>query len=171
MSAATLFLLAVSLSMDAFAVAVCGGLKMPGKKRFWGGIIFGLWFGGFQALMPFLGYELGSHFARAATAYSHWIILIILSYIGINMIQEASEDEDKTPGTDFMTMLGLSLATSLDALGVCFYGHRNPVYGTGNRNRDLLSVLFGLRPGQRDRHVGQSPCRTGWGIGSGPFGR
>lgn len=118
MSAATLFLLAVSLSMDAFAVAVCGGLKMPGKKRFWGGIIFGLWFGGFQALMPFLGYELGSHFARAATAYSHWIILIILSYIGINMIQEASEDEDKTPGTDFMTMLGLSLATSSDALGV-----------------------------------------------------
>lgn len=118
MSTGTLLLLAVSLSMDAFAVAVCGGLKMSGKDRFQGGIIFGLWFGGFQALMPFLGYELGSHFAKAAADWSHWIILLILSYIGVNMIREASEDEDKTPGTDVKTMLGLALATSLDALGV-----------------------------------------------------
>ena len=89
MSALTLFLLAVSLSMDAFAVSVCGGLKIEGRERFRGGLIFGAWFGVFQALMPFVGYELGSHFARVAEAYSHWIIFVILAYIGWNMIKEA----------------------------------------------------------------------------------
>ena len=106
MSALTLFLLAVSLSMDAFAVSVCGGL------------IFGAWFGVFQALMPLVGYELGSHFAKVAEAYSHWIIFLILSYIGWNMIQEAGEDQEKEKVTGFRTMLGLAVATSLDALGV-----------------------------------------------------
>ena len=118
MSALTLFLLAVSLSMDAFAVSVCGGLKMEGRERFKGGLIFGAWFGVFQALMPLVGYELGSHFAKVAEAYSHWIIFLILSYIGWNMIQEAGEDQEKEKVTGFQTMLGLAVATSLDALGV-----------------------------------------------------
>ena len=118
MSALTLFLLAVSLSMDAFAVSVCGGLKMEGRERFKGGLIFGTWFGVFQALMPLVGYELGSHFTKVAEAYSHWIIFLILSYIGWNMIQEAGEDQEKEKVTGFRTMLGLAVATSLDALGV-----------------------------------------------------
>lgn len=118
MSALTLFLLAVSLSMDAFAVSVCGGLKMEGRERFKGGLIFGVWFGVFQALMPLIGYELGSHFAKVAEVYSHWIIFLILSYIGWNMIQEAGEDQEKEKVTGFRTMLGLAVATSLDALGV-----------------------------------------------------
>ncbi|WP_289050399.1 manganese efflux pump MntP family protein [uncultured Acidaminococcus sp.] len=118
MNALTLFLLAVSLSMDAFAVSVCGGLKMSGRERLKGGVVFGLWFGGFQALMPFLGYELGSHFARAASAYSHWIIFAILAYIGRNMIREAGEDQEQEKITGVKTMLGLAVATSLDALGV-----------------------------------------------------
>lgn len=118
MSALTLFLLAVSLSMDAFAVAVCGGLKMSGRERFKGGLIFGAWFGVFQALMPLIGYELGSHFAKMSEAYAHWIIFLILSYIGWNMIQEAGEDQEKEKLTGFRTLLGLAVATSLDALGV-----------------------------------------------------
>lgn len=120
MSALTLFLLAVSLSMDAFAVSVCGGLKMDGAQRLKGGVVFGLWFGGFQALMPFLGYELGTHFAKAASAYSHWIIFAILAYIGWNMIREAGEDQEQEKITGVKTMLGLAVATSLDALGVGF---------------------------------------------------
>lgn len=118
MNALTLFLLAVSLSMDAFAVSVCGGLKMEGRERFKGGLIFGAWFGVFQALMPLIGYELGSHFAKVAGAYSHWIIFLILSYIGWNMIREAGEDQEKEKITGVRTMLGLAVATSLDALGV-----------------------------------------------------
>ena len=118
MNALTLFLLAVSLSMDAFAVSVCGGLKMEGRERFKGGLIFGAWFGVFQAVMPLVGYELGSHFAKVADTYSHWIIFAILAYIGWNMIQEAGEDQEKEKITGFRTMLGLAVATSLDALGV-----------------------------------------------------
>ena len=110
MNALTLFLLAVSLSMDAFAVSVCGGLKMEGRERFKGGLIFGAWFGVFQAVMPLVGYELDT--------YSHWIIFAILAYIGWNMIQEAGEDQEKEKITGFRTMLGLAVATSLDALGV-----------------------------------------------------
>ncbi len=118
MSALTLFLLAVSLSMDAFAVSVCGGLKMDGAQRLKGGGGFGLWFGGVQALMPFLGYELGTHFAKAASAYSHWIIFAILAYIGWNMIREAGEDQEQEKIAGGKPMLGLAVATSLDALGV-----------------------------------------------------
>lgn len=118
MNALTLFLLAVSLSMDAFAVSVCGGLKMEGRERFKGGLIFGAWFGVFQAVMPLVGYELGSHFAKVADTYSHWIFFAILAYIGWNMIQEAGEDQEKEKITGFRTMLGLAVATSLDALGV-----------------------------------------------------
>lgn len=118
MNALTLFLLAASLSMDAFAVSVCGGMKMNSAERFRGGLIFGMWFGGFQALMPFLGYHLGHNFAQAAASYAHWIILVILAYIGINMLREAGEDEEKEKITGFKIMLGLAVATSMDALGV-----------------------------------------------------
>ena len=118
MDALTLLLLSVSLAMDAFAVSVCGGMKMPADRKFIGGIRYGLWFGGFQALMPFLGYHLGCFFAVWADAYSHWIILAILSWIGIGMIREAGEEPDEKPDVKGITMLGLAVATSIDALGV-----------------------------------------------------
>lgn len=114
-----LFLLAVGLSMDAFAVAVCKGLamsKITPKKI----AVVGLWFGGFQALMPAAGYFLGIRFKDSITAVDHWIAFILLSLIGINMIREAfSDDEDSFNDLlDFKTMLPLAVATSIDALAV-----------------------------------------------------
>jgi putative Mn2+ efflux pump MntP len=118
MGALTFFLLSVSLAMDAFAVSVCGGIRLPEERKFRGGLRYGTWFGVFQALMPFIGYHLGSYFASWADAYSHWIILAILSWIGIGMIREASESPEEKVDTDWKTMLGLAVATSIDALGV-----------------------------------------------------
>ena len=118
-----LFILAVGLSMDAFAVSVCKGLAMPKisvKKAF----IVGAWFGGFQALMPALGYLLGVQFQDKITAIDHWIAFILLGVIGINMIREAcsSECEDgceqETDALDVRTMFLLAVATSIDALAV-----------------------------------------------------
>ena len=121
MSLLELLLVAVGLSMDAFSVAICKGLALrrvtPGRAA-----IVGLWFGGFQALMPALGYFLGDRFASAISRYDHWIILVLLCLIGGNMIQEAldkSEAEEETdPGLDFKSMLLLAIATSIDALAV-----------------------------------------------------
>lgn len=93
MSLLTLFTLAVGLSMDAFAVSVCKGLAMQ-KITLGKSIIVGLWFGGFQAGMPLLGYLLGIQFRGAISAIDHWIAFILLGIIGVNMIREAlTEDE------------------------------------------------------------------------------
>ena len=81
MTALTIFLIAVSLSMDAFAVSVCGGMRLAEDRKFRGGLQYGAWFGIFQALMPFLGYHLGLYFAAWVDAYAHWIIFLILSII------------------------------------------------------------------------------------------
>ena len=115
-----LFILAVGLSMDAFAVAVCKGLAMP--KVTWKKITaVGLWFGGFQALMPAAGYFLGIRFKDGITAIDHWIAFMLLSIIGINMIKESfasCESEELDPSVDFKTMTILAVATSIDALAV-----------------------------------------------------
>ncbi len=119
MSLLTLFITAVGLSMDAFAVSVCKGLAM--KKLSWKkAVIIGLWFGGFQALMPTLGYLLGTRFEGYVNAIDHWIAFILLALIGTNMIREAlSPDKDETDdSTDPKTMLLLAVATSIDALAV-----------------------------------------------------
>lgn len=114
-----LFLVAVGLSMDAFAVAICKGLalkKADGKSM----ALVGLWFGGFQALMPVLGYLVGVQFKDAITAVDHWIAFGLLAVIGGNMIREAlaggeeAEDASLAP----KNMLLLALATSIDALAV-----------------------------------------------------
>ena len=119
MSLAELFLIAVGLSMDAFAVSVCKGLSMPklNKKH---AVIIGLYFGGFQALMPLIGYFLGSHFKDAITSFDHWIAFILLVIIGGNMVKEYREkDEDELDASiDVKTMLLLAIATSIDALAV-----------------------------------------------------
>ena len=87
-----LFILAVGLSMDAFAVSVCKGLAMP-KITVKKAAVVGIWFGGFQALMPALGYLLGSQFKNSITAIDHWIAFILLGIIGGNMIREACSGE------------------------------------------------------------------------------
>ena len=119
MSTYELFIIAVGLSMDALAVAICKGLSMA-KMSWRKGIIVGLWFGGFQALMPLIGYLLGAQFESKITAFDHWIAFILLGLIGGNMIREGvSGDEEKTDDSvSIKSMLPLAIATSIDALAV-----------------------------------------------------
>ena len=114
-------LLAVGLSMDAFAVSVCKGLalKRPGWKQ---ACLVGAWFGAFQALMPLLGYLLGSAFEGYITAIDHWVAFALLALIGGNMLREAlCPSAQQTPQDASLragTMLMLAIATSIDALAV-----------------------------------------------------
>lgn len=119
-----LFLLAVGLSMDAFAVSVCKGLAMK-KATLKAEATCGLWFGGFQMLMPVTGFFLGSLFAEAIEAFDHWVAFGLLVIIGINMLKEALEKEDESddnPEKDadlsVRTMFLMAVATSIDALAV-----------------------------------------------------
>lgn len=114
-----LFILAVGLSMDAFAVSVCKGLSLGRikAKHMW---IAGAWFGGFQALMPLIGYFLGSFFADMITRYAHWIAFVLLLYLGGSMVKDAEKGEDhQVDGAmDVKNMFLLAVATSIDALAV-----------------------------------------------------
>ena len=114
-----LLLIALGLSMDAFAVSICKGLAASkvGWRQY---LTAGAWFGGFQALMPLLGYALGSAFQRYITAFDHWVAFALLAFIGGNMIREALSKEEKTPDASFRpaAMLILAVATSIDALAV-----------------------------------------------------
>ena len=118
MSVVELFVLAVGLSMDAFAVSICKGLSL-GKIKFKHMCIAGLWFGGFQALMPVIGYFLGSFFSEMITQYSHWIAFALLIIIGGNMIKESFGPEEKVDNSmSAKSMFILAVATSIDALAV-----------------------------------------------------
>lgn len=119
MGISELVLLAVGLSMDAFAVSVCKGLATP-KLKLKHMIIAGIWFGCFQALMPLIGYFLGAAFASYITAIDHWIAFVLLVFIGGNMIKEAFSDEANDTDGSFAvkTMLLMAIATSIDALAV-----------------------------------------------------
>ena len=114
-----LFLIAVGLSMDAFAVSVCKGLAMP-KCTFKKAAIVGLWFGGFQALMPSIGYVLGAQFQEAIASIDHWIAFVLLALIGGNMIHEAldNDEEEADASLNVKTMFLLAVATSIDALAI-----------------------------------------------------
>ena len=114
-----LFILAVGLSMDAFAVSVCKGLSL-GKIRFKHMATAGLWFGGFQALMPTIGFLLGRSFADMVTKYAHWIAFVLLVLIGANMLKEAlsGEEEELDADASAKNMFMLAIATSIDALAV-----------------------------------------------------
>lgn len=120
MGSIELFLVAVGLSMDAFAVAVCKGLAM--KKLNWkNAVIIALYFGVFQALMPLIGYFLGVGFQEQITEIDHWIAFILLSIIGLNMIRESlgqDEEDDNNDSVRFKDMIVLAIATSIDALAV-----------------------------------------------------
>ena len=109
----------IGLAMDAFAVSVCKGLSM--KKIEWKkAIIIALYFGIFQALMPVLGFFLGSAFSTFVQQVDHWIAFILLAIIGGNMIKESNDDEEekRNSNIDVKTMIGLAVATSIDALAV-----------------------------------------------------
>ena len=119
-----LLLLAVGVSMDAFAVSVCKGLAMK-KATFRSQMICGAWFGGFQALMPTIGFFLGTLFADAIESVDHWVAFVLLAVIGVNMLKEAfgGEEEccccdEKNADLSVKTMFVMAVATSIDALAV-----------------------------------------------------
>ena len=116
-----LILLSVGLAMDAFAVAICKGLNMR-KMNYKNALILALFFGGFQALMPAIGYLLGKQFEKYITSIDHWIAFLLLSIIGIQMIAESfKKDDDKEEDADKLNLkeyFMLAVATSIDALAV-----------------------------------------------------
>jgi len=114
-----LFILAVALSMDAMAVAICKGLSVR-KLKFRHAMITGLYFGGFQAGMPLIGYLVGRNFADYIEKYDHWIAFVLLGFIGFNMISESRKQEEEELDASFgpKAMLPMAVATSIDALAI-----------------------------------------------------
>ena len=119
MSLIELFIIAVGLSMDAFAVSICKGLSMR-TMSLKNAVIVGLYFGGFQGLMPLIGYFLGIHFQQAITSYDHWIAFILLGIIGISMIREALSGEEESCNASLAIgdMLVLAVAVTFAFLQV-----------------------------------------------------
>ena len=117
-----IFLIGIGLSMDAFAVAICKGLAMPNKVDKKGALLIALYFGVFQAVMPALGWLLGSQFARYVTRLAPWIAFILLAWIGGNMVRESlskeEREEEETGSVSHKELLVLAVATSIDALTV-----------------------------------------------------
>ena len=135
-----IFLLAVGLSMDAFAVSVCKGLAMP-KATLKAELTCGVWFGGFQALMPVIGFFMGALFAGAIKAVDHWVAFGLLAVIGANMLKEAMDRECEEHSADMSvkTMFVMAVATSIDALAVGI-----SLAMAGNVNIWLAAVLIGV---------------------------
>ena len=119
MSLWELFIIAVGLSMDAFAVSICKGLSV-GRVSPRHALICGVWFGGFQALMPAIGWLLGTRFQTLITTVDHWIAFVLLCIIGGNMVRESFGDEEEEVSASFSpaAMLPLAVATSIDALAI-----------------------------------------------------
>ena len=117
MSIIEIMLVAVGLSMDAFAVSICKGLALKEMKWRYA-LICGLYFGIFQAVMPGIGYLLGSRLMTIIADFDHWIAFVLLSIIGLKMIKEAGDDDKEDSNFDVKTMLLLAVATSIDALAV-----------------------------------------------------
>ncbi|WP_301860546.1 manganese efflux pump MntP family protein [uncultured Megasphaera sp.] len=119
MSTFELLLLAIGLSMDAFAVSICKGLSL-GRIQWKHMVIAGAWFGGFQFLMPTLGYYLGNFFTEFIMSYNYWVAFVLLTLIGANMIRESFDEEEDCPDANMAiaAMFALAIATSIDALAV-----------------------------------------------------
>ena len=141
-----LLLLAVGVSMDAFAVSICKGLAMK-KATLKEELTCGIWFGGFQALMPTIGFFLGTLFADAIKAVDHWVAFVLLGFIGINMLKEALEKEEeccccgdeKNADMSVRTMFIMAVATSIDALAVGI-----SLAMAGNVNIVLAALFIGV---------------------------
>lgn len=154
----SLLAVAVSLSMDAFAVSVCKGLSAPCWKPS-NGVRAALYFGGFQMLMPLIGYFLGARFQSLVEGVDHWIAFVLLVLIGANMIREACGKEEKQNASfAFAVMLPLALATSIDALivGITFVTFLEipiyvavPVIGLVTGTLSFLGVRIGQRVGAK----------------------
>ena len=172
MGTAELFLLAVGLSMAALAVALCKGLAL-GKLDLGRALWVGLWFGGFQGLMPLAGWALGAGFARSIAAIDHWVAFLLLGWLGGNMLctARADEPEDSSAALDLRAMLPLAVATSIDALAVgvsmafmsvhilaSARGHS--ALGRLDRFDHLRSLCPGRGPGQPMRPEIAGPCQS-----------
>ena len=142
-----LLLLAVGLSMDAFAVSICKGLAMK-KADLKGQLTCGIWFGGFQALMPLIGFFLGSLFAEMIVAIDHWVAFALLAFIGGNMLKEALSKgcdcgcEEQNADLSVKTMFVMAVATSIDALAIGI-----SLAMAGNVNIWTAIVLIGITTG------------------------
>ena len=156
-----LVLIAIGLSMDAFAVSLCKGLCMK-KVNYRHGFIIALFFGGFQMLMPLIGWLLGKQFERLITPVDHWIAFVLLAYIGGKMIWEAvREREAETcpaePKLDYRELLGLAIATSIDALavGITFAFLQTPILpavieiGAITFTLSLIGIIVGCQFGTK----------------------
>ena len=172
-----LLLLAVGLSMDAFAVAVCKGLSV-GKPKPQHYLLIGLWFGGFQALMPTVGYFLGSLFKSYVDRVSSWIAFVLLMLIGANMIREAfskETNEEKNASFAPLAMLLLAIATSIDALavGVAFamdnvnIALAAPIIGVATFLLSALGLRIGSVFGLRYKNKAEFVGGRDMGMGSG----
>ena len=117
MSLFELLLIAVGLSMDAFAVSICKGLSLQELKPRHAALV-GLYFGGFQALMPVMGWLLGFRFERVIESIDHWVAFALLGIIGLSMIRESGNTEEVSGDLGVRSMLVLAVATSIDALAV-----------------------------------------------------
>ena len=139
-----LLLLALGVSMDAFAVSICKGLAMK-RATIKEGLTCGLWFGGFQAVMPLIGFFLGTLFASAIQAIDHWVAFVLLGLIGVNMLKEAFDKEcdccgdEKDADLSVKTMFVMAVATSIDALAVGI-----SLAMAGNVNIVTAVILIGL---------------------------
>ena len=139
-----LLLLALGVSMDAFAVSICKGLAMK-RATLKAGLTCGLWFGGFQALMPLIGFFLGTLFASAIQAIDHWVAFILLTLLGCNMLKEAFDKdcgccgEEHDADLSVKTMFVMAVATSIDALAVGI-----SLAMAGNVNIVTAVILIGL---------------------------
>lgn len=136
-----LLLLALGVSMDAFAVSICKGLAT--RQHAWkASVACGLWFGGFQAMMPLIGFYLGSLFAAAISSIDHWVAFGLLAVIGVNMLKEAAEEcqdcQEHDADLSVKTMFLMAVATSIDALAVGI-----SLAMAGNVNIALAVTLIG----------------------------
>lgn len=119
MTSLELIVIATGVAMDAFAVSICKGMSVRTlHPRYI--LSASVWFGGFQALMPLIGYFVGVSFADYVTEFDHWIAFVLLAFIGINMIKEAVSggEAENDPDFSFKAMFALAVATSIDALAV-----------------------------------------------------
>ena len=155
-----LFLIGVGLRMDAFAVSICKGLSMQKLNWRQGGVV-ALFFGGFQALMPLIGWALGKQFEQYITSIDHWIAFLLLGYIGGKMIWDAFHEEDESCPTrfDLKELFVMAVATSIDALAVgvsfAFLGVRSfssilpsiGIIGFVSFALSFVGLMFGIRFG------------------------
>lgn len=146
---AELILLGVGLAADAFAVSICKGLAV-GKVKVRQMVTVGLWFGGFQALMPTIGYYLGRYALELIETFDHWIAFLLLAVIGANMIREAFSDDDDECGCEVgdpfaaKKMVVLAVATSIDALAVGIALAMSQKYSIGAAAASIGVITFAL---------------------------